>query len=412
MNTKRALTAVAAAALLAATATAASLVQSQAQAQAQSCTPTWQLVETPPLPSALGSALGPPAVVSHSNVWFPSDDNPAGPVPGSNPGMLRWNGKAVVAAPEPVTMPLMLKSTTQASFDSRTDGWVMGSFTNSGLFFQQYFAHWDGRRWTIMPFTGPLDKATVEGHTPALSGVAAVSPTDAWAVGALDVAPFSGDAKGAIIEHWDGSTWSVVPNPASAPSSGGRLDALKVISATDVWAAGRRQNASGTDIPLVEHWDGKAWHIVPVPSGASPSVLSSISGSGAHDIWVAGGQLRPGTTNIAAPLVEHWDGTAWHVASLPDIGANGAKATGIYAASSGDAWVTNLVAPNPGTPGVFLHWDGTNWTKVQVPGPQEFGVTSQYSGIAGTGPDDVWAAGFTTSRVTGEEAVAAHLTCG
>ena len=415
MNSKRILTTVAAAALLAAAAARAAApaqAQPRHRAQAQNCTPRWRLVPTPPLPDPDGRpALGPPAVISNSNVWFPSDGVLTGPVPvpDTHPGMVRWNGTSVVAAPEPATMSLLDKSTQQASFDSSTDGWVLGRIGSSTGVAQPYLAHWDGRRWTIMPFTGPQDHATVATFFPSLNGVAAVSPASAWAVGAV-IDP-AGNNHGAIIEHWNGSRWSLVANPASSPSSGGGLYALKVISPANVWAVGRQENASGTIVPLVQHWNGKAWSIVPVPAGAAPSALSSISASGPKDVWAADDQLRPGSADTAAPLVEHWNGKTWKVMPLPDLGADGDKATGIFAASSSDVWVTNLVAANPGTPGVLLHWNGAAWAKVQAPGPQEFGVISQFNGIAGTGPANVWASGFTTSLATGEQPLLAHLSC-
>lgn len=411
MNPKQTLAAAAAAALLAATSVTGAAAPALAQTQAQRCTPSWQLVQTPPLPGPLGSELGAPAVVSRTDIWFPSDTG-SGPVPDFHAAMLHWDGKSVTAAPEPVTQPLMVKSTDRASFDSSTDGWVIGGINSTkseGNPGQAYFAHWDGSRWTIMPFLGPQDQATVEGHRPGLADVAAVSPTDAWAVGTMDV-DLGGNGHGVFIEHWDGSTWSVVPNPASDPSLGGRLDTLKVISPDDVYAVGRQRDSNGTTIPLVEHWDGKAWNIVPVPAAGSFSALTAISASSPNDIWVAGDQLRPGTTNIAAPFIEHWDGTSWQVASLPDLGANGARATGIYAASPTDVWVTNLTPLQE--PGEFLHWDGTNWTTVQTPGPQELDKGSSFSGIAGTGPTDIWASGSEVSLSSGNQALIAHLTCG
>jgi hypothetical protein len=408
VNTKRTLIAVTAAALLAATATGAAAPHKiMAKAQARACTPVWKLVRTPPLPDVFGRpALGPPALVSRSDIWFPSTGVLSGPEPDAHPGMLRWNGKSVVAAPEPVTMSLLLKSVEQASFDSGTDGWALGRINAANAVSQPpqpYAAHWNGRRWKIIPFVGPQDRAAVSNFSSALDGIAAVSPTSAWAVGALDDP--AGNTHGAIIEHWNGSRWSLVANPASTPSSAGGLFALKVISPTNVWSAGRQRNASGTVVPLVEHWNGKAWSIVPVPTGTSPSALDVISAPGPKDIWVADDQLRPGT-----PLVEHWNGKTWKVLSLPDLGANGAKATGIYAASSSDVWVTILVPAVPGNVGVLLHWNGAKWTKVPPPGPHELGVTAQFNGIAGTGPANIWAAGFTTS-LGGEEPLLAHLAC-
>jgi hypothetical protein len=60
--------------------------------------------------------------------------------------------------------------------------------------------------WTILPAPdGPAPWST-------LQGVTAISGRDVWAVG------YSYDAVAAtlapLIEHWDGSTWSIVPSPA------------------------------------------------------------------------------------------------------------------------------------------------------------------------------------------------------
>jgi hypothetical protein len=418
MYTKRTLTMVAAGCLLAAglSATAAATGTSTAHAQARACTPAWHLVKTPALPSILGVDLGAPAVVSRSNVWFPSDADIS--LPTFHAGMLRWNGKSVTAAPEPAIMDMLDKSIQQASFDSSQDGWVLGSMSAdaNSIPGQAYLAHWNGTRWTIMPFLGPQDKATVEGHIPALTGVAAVSPADAWLVGTKDVS-LGGAGGGAIIERWNGSTWSVVPNPASTPSSAGRLDTLRVISPKDVWAVGRQVNAQGTTVPLVERWNGRKWSIVPIPAGATPSALFAISSTGPNDVWVAGDQLRPGTADTAAPLVEHWNGKSWTMMSLPDLGAHGDKALGIYAASPDDVWVTNEHAGpqiSGGTSGVFLHWNGTRWARVTVPGPQQFGVEYAYAGIAGTGPHDIWASGTKVSAFGSsaeDDPVIAHYSC-
>jgi hypothetical protein len=66
-----------------------------------------------------------------------------------------------------------------------------------------------------------------------------------------------------------------------------------------------------------------------------------------------------------------------------------------------------------GSPGVFLHWDGSTWTKTPVPGPQEFNQVSLYAGMGGTGPDNVWAVGTIQSiaYATATPQIA-HLTCG
>src|SRR5438105_3286110 len=42
-----------------------------------------------------------------------------------------------------------------------------------------------------------------------LNGVSATSSTDAWAVGSYTV----GTAANTLAEHWNGTSWSVVPSP-------------------------------------------------------------------------------------------------------------------------------------------------------------------------------------------------------
>ena len=65
--------------------------------------------------------------------------------------------------------------------------------------------HWNGRAWTLVP-------------SPAfgvLTGVAAASPSSAWAVGSWSAGPT------AIIEHWNGTAWTWPPGFCAAPSGPG-----------------------------------------------------------------------------------------------------------------------------------------------------------------------------------------------
>jgi hypothetical protein len=60
--------------------------------------------------------------------------------------------------------------------------------------------HWDGKAWGVQPWH--LKRPN---RDPALSGVAATSPTNAWAVGSRSVLG-SGDNVGrTLIERWNGT---------------------------------------------------------------------------------------------------------------------------------------------------------------------------------------------------------------
>jgi hypothetical protein len=94
--------------------------------------------------------------------------------------------------------------------------------------------------------------------------VAAISPTDAWAVGEQNL-------NQTVIEHWNGTAWTVVPSP-SLTASGVQdvLSGVSEIGSSDVWAVGFSSNL-GTGKTLAEHWDGTSWQIVPSANPGSGS---------------------------------------------------------------------------------------------------------------------------------------------
>ena len=67
-----------------------------------------------------------------------------------------------------------------------------------------------------------------------------------------------------MIEHWDGTAWTVVPSPNPNPQGNNCLVAVAGVSASDVWAVGHQLLG-----PFTEHWNGKSWTIVNTPAGVS-----------------------------------------------------------------------------------------------------------------------------------------------
>ena len=66
----------------------------------------------------------------------------------------------------------------------------------------------------------------------------------------------------ALVEHWDGTEWTVV----DVPQPGSERDLLYSVSArtpSDIWAVGDQQGADGKFRTLAEHWDGQQWSVVP-----------------------------------------------------------------------------------------------------------------------------------------------------
>lgn len=401
---------------------------------AAACT-TWQVVTTPRVPDSTTPPTDPTTLASLESVsaLTPGDAWITGragmyPIPG---WVLHWNGRALAKQPQP---DLALGAGTSfftaslpGSFDSDTDGWqVIGdeSGNGSGMTFDDeatFAERWHGGQWTQVPMAVSPDPAT-EGIRPY--AVAAISPSNAWMAGAFyaigEGNVFGVTAVGTVLEHWDGTQWTIVPNPAQDQAGAG-LSALSVASPTSIWAVGFQGDTDGqTQHPLIEHWDGRAWSVVQAPSGEGASELASVSADGPGDAWAVGYQ-DSSNGYTGAPLVEHWNGSTWAAVTPPSAGSfDAGKATlgAVYAASPSDVWAgVRAVGNIHGN--VLMHWDGTSWASVPV-GPQEYGLS--YSGfydgeagginaLGGTGPGDVWAVG---SVVVGgiPAPLAAHLSCG
>jgi hypothetical protein len=205
-----------------------------------------------------------------------------------------------------------------------------------------------------------------------LTAVAALSASDAWAVGQYE-APDS--LQRTLIEHWNGSKWTQVPSPNSSQRFN-ILSAVSALSANDVWAVGSGITASNKNEQLIEHWDDKTWTIVANPTIAQDnSTLSGVAAISANDAWAVGG-----------PLIEHWDGASWKVVSNPGVSLNGFL-NAIAAISAKDVWAVGR--SNDGL--LTEHWDGAAWKIVSVVTPP--GDFDGFTGISATAAKDVWAVG-------------------
>src|SRR4051794_36118200 len=136
-----------------------------------------------------------------------------------------------------------------------------------------------GPAWRLVASQNPSSQANY------LKGVSAVSINDAWAVGTY-LANTSRHGV-TLAEHWDGTQWSVIPSP-NAGSLANQLIGVAAISSNDVWAVGSRTDVGLTgERTLIEHWDGTQWSVIPSPnpSPSSTNVLRAISAVSSNDVW-------------------------------------------------------------------------------------------------------------------------------
>jgi len=120
-----------------------------------------------------------------------------------------------------------------------------------------------------------------------MTGIAALSPTDAWAARSALVETISGGSHLInLIGHFDGTQWRIVSSPQFA--GGAQLNAIPAISSTDIFAAGESNSDSQQPNPLREHFDGRIWSVVTLPAVAGTPTVRGIAALSDSDIWIVG----------------------------------------------------------------------------------------------------------------------------
>jgi len=242
---------------------------------------SWKRVPSPrPSAGFFDDSLTGVAVISATDAWavgsYLSDSTFDDPVT----LIEHWDGAnwTVVPSANPPATERLLEG---VAADSATDAWAVGRYDPGD--WQTLTEHWDGTSWEAVPSPNPPDASYSE-----LKGVAAASPTSAWAVGTDN-----GNSNGTLqtlIEYWNGTSWTVVPSPSPGTTGdGAQLNAVTAVSADSAWAAGYAYNSTlGLDQTLIEHWDGTSWTVVPSPSpGTGDAQLNTVTAS-STSAWAAG----------------------------------------------------------------------------------------------------------------------------
>lgn len=264
---------------------------------------------------------------------------------------------------------------------SSKDVWVAGNPVISPLPNASYMAHWDGSNWSLTP----LPDAKVSSI--AITSMEAFGKDDIWAIGS-SIDPQSNLSE-SFTMHWDGTAWSVIPSP----NPGNWRTSLRGIAGTssnDVWAVGEYIDNSHTVQPLLLHWDGKLWQQsrdIPFPTGSmntkgGDGTLDAVAALSSTDVWVVGSTVRDRIGNTRAVTL-HWDGSTWMNVPVPGSDEyEGIKA--ITAISANDVWAIGGR--------LTMHWDGAGWQS--VPNPYLNGsFHAHLYRVAGISSRDVWAVG-------------------
>jgi hypothetical protein len=290
---------------------------------------------------------------------------------------------------------------TDVSVLSVSQAWAVGGPVVQKQWRRPLIWQWNGQRWSTVdnPDVGPNS---------GFESVEAISSADVWAGGFYHC----NIQCLVLLEHWDGTTWSVVFGPGSQhPAAAGKVSSISATATDDVWAQtgptsmehwnGRRWRSVPTDpdstlfavaaessddawavgFPGFEHWGGTAWTI----TGSTAGTLTDVAGSSSTDLWAIG--YAPD----GSALSEHWDGQSWTVVPLADQHPRDPFQWAITSIAPTDAWaVGGANFEGRQRDPVVEHWDGTQWTQVVLPAGAKGAIVQ---GVDAASSDDVWIVG-------------------
>ena len=335
---------------------------------------SWSVVSSPNVQSEQNFLQGVSATTT-SNVWsigFTYDSS-------GNAFTLieHWNGTkwSIVVSPDTSSMDNFLYGVASVTAN---DVWAVGATGSASQGpLQTLIEHWNGTQWSIV--SSPNSQLPIN----QLRGVTAISSNNVWAVGSASVL---GGATNTLIEHWNGKKWKIVASPNTSDLAN-YLYSATAITANNIWAVGSAENSGGSAAQsLIEHWNGTQWSIVASPNVLPINILNGVSAVSAKDVWTVGYTMNVSGTTIQT-LIEQWNGSKWKVVSGPNPTGENNTLNSVVAISANDVWAVGNAfnTGNATSQALIEHWNGTKWKIVASPHPgPDFSVLNGIDALSAT----------------------------
>jgi hypothetical protein len=283
----------------------------------------WSVVTVPQ--PGVASMLDSVSAVSANDIWAVGYYETTSPGPGLTLA-LHWDGSTwtQVISPNP--------GGSQGNYLTGVAGvatdavWASGSQGNQTL-----MLFWDGTTWSSIP-------TPAIGATSFFYSVSAASVDDVWAVGTYREAQSGYDQTLAMHCGRSGCTIATTPDPGVGHND---LTGVAALSSSEVWAVGYSEvmTSPGQNLPLVLRWNGLGWSTLPtppVPPNMDFTGLSAVVALSSNDIWGLGA-ADSNASRQSNTYAVHWNGSAWTLVTSPNVGRYNNFNAGA-ALSSGDIW--------------------------------------------------------------------------
>lgn len=270
-----------------------------------------------------------------------------------------------------------------------SDCWTVGYYRTDSAY-QAVIEHWDGESWSLVP-----SPDTSVDQDDFVQAVTCASDSHCWIVGYSWSR--TANAYQPLIQRWDGATWSIVPSPNDTSPENGFLYDVTCVSESECWAVGQHQvgmlgGGLGPRQTLIKRWDGNAWTTFASPNTlpTESNSLVNITCASARDCWAVGSYVSNGTQRT---LTQHWDGDSWEIVASPNTDPLDENfLNGVTCASSSNCWAVGVRTSGVNQT-LIQHWDGSSWSITPSPNTDTELANVLFS-VACPSSSECWAAGY------------------
>ena len=200
-------------------------------------------------------------------------------VSGGNPTGI--SSRQIIPGMDPALIDTVLNAVAMVS---ASDWWVAGYTQASSTAPRQTLVLRNvGNAWSVIPSDNPAGSNSLDSIRADASG-------DIWAVGHSE----SASGSQTLVERYNGTRFVTVPSPS--PRAGANdLFGVAPIGPNAAWAVGQTSDSTATGAVydnLIEHWDGTSWKVVPAPANSTGSaLLADVVTISPQNAWIVGGYL-------------------------------------------------------------------------------------------------------------------------
>jgi hypothetical protein len=274
----------------------------------------WSLA-TAPVPAGNNDQLIAMAGTSSSDVW--AVGTYFNTTASQNETLIEhYNGTSWSVIPSP-NVGTNFNYLRAVSAHAANDAWAVGQYVDPATGNTVPLTeHWNGTTWAVVTYASLAEPYN------AVVGVADFGPSDVYAINDWSVNQNGTGFLNPQSGFYNGSSWTATTMPTMG-TLGSPVNAMAAITDHDIWGIGDWDDSAGNFQTLAEHWNGTTWTIVPSPdnggaegSGDSSGILGATAVN-TNNVWGVGAYFD-GSANQTYTM--QWNGTAWATVASPNVG--------------------------------------------------------------------------------------------